>query len=64
MAERRASRPMCRCCRRSAQPVHTVVHVDVFLPGCPPSADTIFAVMQDLLAGRQPDVNALTRFGA
>ena len=47
-----------------AQPVHTAVKVDVFVPGCPPSADTIFAVLQDLLAGRQPDVNALTRFGA
>ena len=25
-----------------ARPVHEVVPVDVFVPGCPPSADTIF----------------------
>jgi len=48
----------------AARPVHTAVKVDVFVPGCPPSADTIFSVLQDLLAGRQPDVNAITRFGA
>jgi NAD-reducing hydrogenase small subunit len=47
-----------------AQPVHTAVKVDVFVPGCPPSADTIFYVLQELLAGRMPDVTAHTRFGA
>lgn len=46
------------------RPVHEVVSVDVFVPGCPPSADTIFAVISELLAGRIPDVAALTRFGA
>lgn len=50
--------------RPNARPVHTVVDVDVYLPGCPPSADTIFAALQELLAGRLPDVHALTRFGA
>jgi NAD-reducing hydrogenase small subunit len=44
--------------------VHSVVKVDVFLPGCPPSADTIFYALQELLAGRMPDVSAHTRFGA
>lgn len=44
-------------------PVHEVVKVDVFLPGCPPSADTLHAAVVDLLAGRTPDVLALTRFG-
>ena len=45
------------------RPVHDVVKVDVFLPGCPPSADTIFAALVELLNGRTPDVPSLTRFG-
>jgi NAD-reducing hydrogenase small subunit len=50
--------------RPQARPIHTVVPVDVFLPGCPPSAETILAAVQDLLAGQKPDVAARTRFGA
>jgi len=49
---------------KNARPVHAVVKVDVFVPGCPPSADTIFYVLSELLAGRQPDSSAHTRFGA
>ncbi len=45
------------------RPVHEVVTVDVFVPGCPPSADTIYAVLKELLAGRVPDIAALSRFG-
>ena len=44
-------------------PVHEVVDVDVFVPGCPPPADAIFHVISELLGGRIPDVAALTRFG-
>ncbi len=47
-----------------AQPVHKFVDVDVFVPGCPPSADCIYFLLQELLAGRRPDLGALTRFGA
>ena len=43
-------------------PVHRVVKVDVFLPGCPPSADLIYTMLDDLLSGRVPDV-AGARFG-
>lgn len=44
-------------------PVHNVVDVDVFVPGCPPSADTIFYVLTELLNGRIPDVSGKTYFG-
>jgi NAD-reducing hydrogenase small subunit len=46
------------------RPVHEIVPVDVFVPGCPPSADTIYNVLRELLAGRVPDIARLTRFGA
>jgi NAD-reducing hydrogenase small subunit len=44
-------------------PVHHVVKVDVFVPGCPPSADTIFYVLTELLAGRMPETAGKTYFG-
>jgi NAD-reducing hydrogenase small subunit len=47
-----------------ARPVHEFVTVDVFVPGCPPSADTIYFVLMELLAGRAPDLTDKTRFGA
>jgi NAD-reducing hydrogenase small subunit len=46
------------------RPVHEVVKVDVFIPGCPPSADVIFHALQEILEGRMPDLHAMTRFGA
>jgi NAD-reducing hydrogenase small subunit len=45
------------------RPVHAVVPVDVFMPGCPPSADTIYFALSELLAGRLPDFGAGLRFG-
>lgn len=38
----------------AVRPVHEVVPVDVFVPGCPPSADLIFSVLSDLLEGKRP----------
>lgn len=35
-------------------PIHEVVKVDYFLPGCPPSGDAIWQFFTDLLAGREP----------
>jgi NAD-reducing hydrogenase small subunit len=35
-------------------PIHEVVHIDHFLPGCPPSADAIWAFVTALLEGREP----------
>jgi NAD-reducing hydrogenase small subunit len=34
-------------------PLHEVVHIDCFIPGCPPSADAIWAVLTGLLAGEE-----------
>jgi NAD-reducing hydrogenase small subunit len=48
----------------TSRPVHESVKVDVFVPGCPPSADTIHFVLTELLAGRIPDLTDKTRFGA
>ena len=45
-----------------ARPIHRVVKVDVYLPGCPPSADLIYQALVDLLEGRTPDT-AAARFG-
>ena len=45
-----------------ALPVHQVVKVDVFIPGCPPSADIIYDALNDLLEGRAPDTSR-ARFG-
>lgn len=47
-----------------ARPVHEVVAVDVFIPGCPPSADVIFYAVTELLEGRKPELSEKTRFGA
>ena len=47
-----------------ARPVHEFVKVDVFVPGCPPSADTIYFVLTQLLVGKIPDLTDRTRFGA
>ena len=49
--------------RTHATPVHHVVPVDLFVPGCPPPADAIYHVLKEVLAGRRPDVSQLTRFG-
>lgn len=49
---------------QKVRPIHEFVKVDVFLPGCPPSADTFHAALTALLNGEPLDVPALTRFGA
>jgi len=37
-------------------PIHEVVKVDFFLPGCPPPADAFWHILNDIIAGRQPDL--------
>ncbi len=46
----------------TSQPVNRFVDVDIFLPGCPPHADLIYTLLDDLLSGRTPSV-AGARFG-
>jgi NAD-reducing hydrogenase small subunit len=47
-----------------SMPVHQAVNVDVFVPGCPPAADTIYYALTELLAGRTPDLRSKTHFGS
>jgi NAD-reducing hydrogenase small subunit len=45
-------------------PVHEVVHVEYFLPGCPPPAERIKAVVGQLLVGQTPKLEgADLKFG-
>jgi NAD-reducing hydrogenase small subunit len=44
-------------------PLHQVVPVDAFLPGCPPHADLIHAVLLDVLEGRVPSLQGRLRYG-
>ena|SRR3989338_7488781 len=41
------------------RPLHEVVKVDYYLPGCPPSADLIFYALKELLCDRVPDFKRL-----
>jgi NAD-reducing hydrogenase small subunit len=45
-------------------PLHAVVPVDFYLPGCPPTADRIRVVLEALLAGKPPPLEGKDlRFG-
>jgi NAD-reducing hydrogenase small subunit len=48
---------------RTVLPIHQVVKVDVFLPGCPPSAQTFYTALTALISGEPMDIPSLTRFG-
>ena len=45
------------------RPVHAVVKVDLYIPGCPPPSDVIYYALSEVLAGRMPDLSNRTRFG-
>ena len=49
---------------KTVKPIHEFVKVDVFLPGCPPSAETFHTALTALITGEPLDIPALTRFGA
>lgn len=45
-------------------PLHQVVGVDAFIPGCPPDPDRIWAAVQSLLSGEQVKLEpAMLKFG-
>ncbi len=46
-------------------PVHSVVPVDIYLPGCPPPAPRIRALLEQLLAGQTPKMEGrdMLKFG-
>ncbi len=46
-----------------ARPLHEVVKVDHFIPGCPPNADLIYYVLTELLAGREPVMEERSKYG-
>jgi NAD-reducing hydrogenase small subunit len=46
-----------------AVPVHEVVKVDLWVPGCPPSAKAILFVLGELVEGRMPELNSKVKFG-
>jgi len=39
---------------KEARPLHEVIKVDAFVHGCPPTADTIWFAVSELLQGRMP----------
>jgi NAD-reducing hydrogenase small subunit len=47
------------------RPVHEVIDVDIFMPGCPPSADRIKATIAPLLEGKLPNMEGreMIKFG-
>ena len=50
-----------------ALPLHHFVTVDLFIPGCPPAADTLFAALSALVAGKTAELrleHPVRRLGA
>ena len=37
-------------------PIHEIVKVDYYLPGCPPSADVFWTFLSELIAGQEPSL--------
>ena len=50
---------------KQVRPLHEVVKIDYFLPGCPPPAERIRAALEPLLRGELPQLSGSDqiRFG-
>jgi NAD-reducing hydrogenase small subunit len=48
---------------KKVHPLHEVIKVDYFIPGCPPSAGLITYVLTELLAGRTPNMEGRSKYG-
>lgn len=48
---------------KKVRPLHEMVKVDYFIPGCPPSAGVINYVLTELLAGRAPNMEGRSKYG-
>jgi NAD-reducing hydrogenase small subunit len=44
------------CKPTEVRALQDVVPVDIFVPGCPPSADVIYYVLSELAQGRRPEI--------
>jgi NAD-reducing hydrogenase small subunit len=47
----------------TTRPLHELVNVDYYIPGCPPSAGFINYVLTELLAGRRPQMDGKAKYG-
>ena len=48
---------------KKVHPLHEVVKVDYFIPGCPPPAGSINYVLTELLSGRVPNMEGRAKYG-
>jgi NAD-reducing hydrogenase small subunit len=48
---------------KKVHPLHEIVKIDYFIPGCPPSAGVINYVLTELLSGRTPNMEGRSKYG-